>query len=227
MAAVLAIGDGALVARRSAAAAWDIRQTSASRVDVLAPREGRRDLLGIDVHVSRRIDPRDATVLDGVPITTVSRTIADLAGSIGWVDLRRTMERADVRELLDVGALLRCAKNRAGAPRIRTILDEWAPAPTHRGLEERLLDLVRRTSLPEPLVNAPLHGYEVDLLWETSKLVVEGDSRGFHNSWAAAERDRQRDAILATHGYRVLRFTWAQVTRRQHEVVAAIRAVTG
>ncbi len=225
LAAVLAVGNGALVARRSAAAGWDIRQTGTSRVDVLAPRRGRRDLVGIDVHVSRRIDARDATLLDGVPITTVARTIADLAGSVGWADLRRTMERADARELLDVDALLRCSAHRAGAPRIRAILDEWAPAPTNRGIEERLLELVRRTDLPEPLVNAPLHGFEVDLLWDAPRLVVEADSRGFHNTWAAAERDRHRDAILAAHGFRVLRFTWSQVTTRQHEVITAIRAV--
>ena len=223
--AVLAGGDGTLVARRSAGAAWDLRAGGPARIEILAPGKGRRSIRGLDVHVTRRLPDEERAEVGGLPVTSVSRTLADLAGCLAWDDLRRTMERADALELLDVEALLRCARNRAGAPRIRAILDDWSPARTHRGLEEKLLALVRRSGLPEPAVNVDLLDFEVDLLWSSSRLVVEADSRAFHNSWAAAERDRHRDAVLAAGGYRVLRFTWRQVTKQPREVLAAIRAV--
>ncbi len=191
---------------------------------VTVPRSGAAGILGVAVHVTRRLPVEDRAVLDGLPITSVARTLADLAGELGWADLRRTLERAEALRLLDVDAVLRAAHGRDGAPRIRAILADWSPAPTHRGLEERLFALAERAGLPRPEVNVMLHGFEVDLLWRSSRLVVEADSRRYHDTWAAAERDRHRDAVLAAAGHRVLRFTWKQVTTRPAEVVAAIRS---
>lgn len=222
--AVLAGGDRTLLARRSAGVAWDLRASGPARIEILVPGKGRRRIRGLSVHVTRSLPEEDRAEIDGLPVTSVARTLADLAGCLTWDDLRRTMERADALELLDVDAVLRCARNRTGAPRIRAILGDWVPARTHRGLEEELLALVRRAGLPEPAVNVDLLTFEVDLLWSDSRLVVEADSRAFHNSWAAAERDRHRDAVLAAAGYRVLRFTLRQVTTQPREVVAAIRA---
>jgi very-short-patch-repair endonuclease len=97
------------------------------------------------------------------------------------------------------------------------------PAPTRSELEARLLELVRRCGLPEPEVNVRLAGFEVDLLWRAERLVVEADGMEFHASRAAMERDRRRDAVLASRGVRVLRVTWTQVTRRPLEVEHALR----
>lgn len=90
-----------------------------------------------------------------------------------------------------------------------------------------MLALVRSLGLPEPSVNVPLLGLEVDLLWRDARLVVEGDSMEFHGSRPGMERDRRRDALLAAHGFRTLRFTWRQVTRRPAEVERALRAALG
>ena len=223
LAAVLACGPGAVASHRSAGVLWEVRDASRSSVDVTTRSSSRSRNPGIDRHTTRRLAADEVTVRRGVPVTTVERTLADLACLVGVDDLRRTMERADSRYGIDVPRLERSARGRAGAPVIRKILADWSPAPTHRGLEECLLALVQRSGLPEPRVNWPLCGLEVDLLWPRARLVVEADSRAFHGTAAAFERDRHRDAVLAAQGHRVLRFTWLQVTRAPAEVVAAIR----
>lgn len=224
LAAALACGDGAVVSHRSAAHLWGLRPSSRSKVDVTTPYSGRRQLRGIHLHRTVRLDPTEVTAVDGVPVTAVGRTLADLAAVVRRRELERAIERADALELLDVGALMRSARRRRGAPAIAAILDAWAPAPTRSELEARLLDLVTNAGLPAPRVNARVHGLEVDLLWRAERVVVEADGHAYHASRAAIERDRRRDAVLARRGYRVLRFTWRQVTSRPHEVIAALRA---
>lgn len=90
-----------------------------------------------------------------------------------------------------------------------------------------MLAVIDAAGIPAPRFNTLLHGFEVNLLWSAQRLVVEADGRAFHASDAAIERDRRRDAILAANGYRVLRFTWSQVTRRPAEAVAAISTALG
>ena len=157
-------------------------------------------------------------------MTTVTRTLVDLASVVGFHDLRRTLERADARQLLDAGAVLRSCAGRPGAPSLRAILESWAPAPTRSAFEDELLLLIQRAGFPPPRINSEVCGFEVDMFWPGERLVVEADSFAFHATRAAMERDRHRDAVLAREGYRVLRFTWRQLTRSPREVVGAIRA---
>lgn len=223
-AAVLASGDGAVVSHRSAAALWDLRSSSRSAIDIVTARGGLYPLAGIDRHVARGLAEADITAHRGVPVTTPSRTLADIAAVLRPDDLRRTLERADTLHVLDAGLLLRSMANRPGGRNVRRILAEWAPAPTRSELEDRLLALVRRAGFPEPEVNRPAHGFEIDLRWPSRRLAVEADGRGFHSSRGAMERDRHRDAVLVAEGYQVLRFTWRQVTRLPAEVIRALEA---
>lgn len=227
LAAVFAVGPGARLAYRSAAAHWELRARDPRRPEVTAPRRGRRQIPGILVHESRRLAVDQFTTHRGIPITTVARTLADLAAVVPIRELTRAVERADILQLLDVPSLLAASERRPGGRAIRRVLGAWAPAPTRSELEARLLELVRAAGFPEPAVNARLAGYEVDLLWQDARLVVEADGAEFHASRAAMERDRRRDARLAARGYRVLRVTWTQVTRRPAEVERAVRAALG
>ncbi len=195
-----------------------------TKIDVTTPIAGRRHAQGIDFHTSTRLEARDVAVRCGVPVTTVARTIADLAGVLRRRDLEKTIERADALWSLDIERTLAAARARPGSTLLKSIAAGWAPAPTRSELEDRLIALVRRAGLSEPKINVRVQGFEVDLSWPDRRLVVEADGHAFHSARGAVARDRQRDAILARHGYRVLRFTWAQVTRRPGEVVEAIRA---
>lgn len=226
LAAVLACGETAVLSHRSAAALWALRPSSRARVDV-SVRVRRRPPRAIDVHHMRRLASREVTVRDGIPVTSVSRTLADLAGVLGRRDLERTLERAEALRVLDVPSLLASVARRPGAPAVRAIVVAWQPTLTRSEFEVRMLRLVRRAGLPEPLVNARVGDLEIDLLWPHHGLAAEADSLQFHLTRAAMERDRTRDAVLAPLGFRVLRFTDRQVSQRPHEVIAALRAVLG
>jgi very-short-patch-repair endonuclease len=94
---------------------------------------------------------------------------------------------------------------------------------TRSELEERFLALCWKHCLPQPEVNVPLLDYVVDFLWREAKLVVEVDGHATHGTRRAFQADRDRDGCLAVAGYRVLRFTWWDVTRRPPVVADRVR----
>lgn len=223
LSAVLACGHGSVLSHRSAAQLWDLRSSSRPGIDVTVTRR-RIAPQGIDLHETCRLTETEVTSVGHLPVTTVSRTLADLASVLRRRDLERTFERAQAQQVLDVPAILTSARHRPGAAMVRRILDAWEPSRTKSELEVALLTLVRRARLPEPAVNAHVEGLEVDLLWPGARLAAEADSLQYHLTRAAMERDRARDAVLARAGYRVLRFTDRQVHGRPSEVIAALRA---
>jgi very-short-patch-repair endonuclease len=224
LAAVLACGSGAALSHRSAAALWDVRASSRAGVEVTAALRGRVSPRGVRLRGTARLDAHEVTEHAGVPVTTVSRTLADLAAVLRPRDLERAFERAEALHLLDARSVLGSVRCRPGAPAVRRILDAWEPTATRSELEVALLRVVLGSGLPRPAVNARVGAFEVDLLWRDARLVVEADSIEFHLTRAAMERDRRRDAVLARDGHRVLRFTHRQVSRRPNEVTTAIRA---
>ncbi|HEY5143840.1 MAG TPA: DUF559 domain-containing protein [Solirubrobacteraceae bacterium] len=222
MAAVLACGQGTDLSHRAGAALWELLPARGPIEVTTGP--GRRAPAGLILHQTRRLDPSERTTRRGIPVTTVERTIADLAGVVSPPRLERVLARAEALELVDVPTLLACAHHRPGAAALRALLADWIPSLTRSELEDRLLAVVLGASLPRPEVNARLSGYEVDLLWRSARVVAEADGHGYHGSRAQVERDRRRDAVLTARGYRVLRFTWQQVTRRPGEVLRALGA---
>jgi very-short-patch-repair endonuclease len=105
---------------------------------------------------------------------------------------------------------------RSGSGALRHLLREHraGSTATRKDFEETFLALCRTHHLPQPEVNVPLLDYVVDLLWAEPKLVVEVDGRESHATRRGFQEDRDRDGRLAVAGYRVLRFTWFDVTRR-------------
>ncbi|HEU4655937.1 MAG TPA: DUF559 domain-containing protein [Capillimicrobium sp.] len=229
MAAVLAGGEGAVLSHRSAAAAWGLRPDRRSAIDITVRRRQGYRQPGLTPHRCR-LGPEDVTVLDGIPITTVARTLLDLAEVVPFDHLLKAAVRADELELFDLHAItatLGRATGRRGAKPLRRVLAELAGGPDHtrEALERRALRLVKRHGLPAPLRNALLHGYEVDLLWRRERLAVELDSWRHHHVRPVFESDRRRDVDLQAAGYRTARFTWRQVTREPDWVVARLRAL--
>lgn len=96
---------------------------------------------------------------------------------------------------------------------------------TRTELEQRMLALCRRHRLPRPEVNLKLDRFEVDFVWRDQRLVVEVDGWGSHRTRTAFEEDRARDARLEVLGYRVVRFTWRQLTAAAVAVAQTIRAL--
>jgi very-short-patch-repair endonuclease len=164
-------------------------------------------------------------------VSAPSRTLLDLADMLPLRDLERLLEEAMSRRLVehdDLRALLERSPGRHGVRSLRALLErEVTPAFTRSQAEERLLALLRAAELSPTDVNVRVGDYEVDFLWRRERLVVEVDGYAFHNSRAAFERDRQRDAELQAAGYRAMRITWRQLTDSPEAVIARLaRALT-
>ena len=215
-AAALAFPRGAL-SHHSAASVWDLCPVPA-RLDV-STTGASRCVKGVRVH---RVHTLDATAIDGLPVTTLPRTLIDLAAE---GPVTRYVARADQLRILDVAALGPDA-GRPGARRLRTALDELglrAGDVTRSELEERFLGLVARSGLPRPRVNQVVEGVEADFVWRRQRVVAETDGAATHAVVTGFERDRRRDAALTAAGWRVVRFTWRQVTREPDAVAGALR----
>ena len=228
MATVLACGPGAALSHASAAALWALRASSASVIDVAVPRAAGRGLAGVRAH---RLDlaPDEVTVLDAIPVTTVARTLLDLASVLPPRALERALDQAAVLELFDLRKLrtvLAAHPGHHGAGTLARALDghEAGTTLTRSELEERFLALCDAHGIPRPRVNTPVAGLDVDFLFAAQRLVVEVDGFHFHRTRAAFERDRARDATLAAAGLRTLRFTQRQVIERPGLILAALRS---
>jgi len=223
MAAVLACGRDAVLSHRSAAELWGLVRARGAGIEVSAQRARRRP--GIVIH-GDRMDRADRTIRDSIPVTTVARTLLDLAG----VDERvfeRAFEEADRQRLLVVSELedlcARCPGRHGLRPIRRLIAAAREPAMTRSRLEERFAAFCHASGLRPPVTNALVLGCEVDALWPAERLVVELDGFAFHRHRAAFERDRARDARLQADGYRVIRITHRRLEREPSTVAAEIR----
>jgi very-short-patch-repair endonuclease len=212
LAAVLGSGPDAALSHAAAAAHWEVRPSAATLIDVTVPRRIRGQP-GIRHHLA--VLPADqVTIHDGIPVTTVARTIVDLAGVVPEPALRRAMEAAEGARLVDWAQVEALAQDRRrGVRALRAILAEreLGRRVTKRELEAAFLDLLRREGLPLPATNAWVEGFEVDCVWRDARLVVELDSRRYHATDGAFERDRARDRRLAAAGWIVVRVTWRQI----------------
>lgn len=216
-AALLACGPGAVLSHRSAGDWWGILRTSRAPVDVTVRGRSKAGQDGIDLHLVRALDPLDVTEHEAVPITTIARTLLDLAEVVRPRQLKRAVEEADRQRLFDGAAvedLLARSRGRHGLKPLRDLLTDFIYDECSRSEFEALfVDVCKEFGLPVPPMNVPLLGYTVDALWPGTNLVVELDSRAFHLNARAFEEDRKRDADLLLAGYRVVRVTWRQLTR--------------
>jgi len=224
MAAVLALGDGALLSHHPAAVLFGLRPSPAQEMHVTVVKRNASGPPGVMVHRLCHLHPSDITRRHGIPTTSPARTLLDLATQVSQRDLDRAVNEARVQRLVSELSLnaqfARYPHHRGTLALKRATLDE--PKLTRSEAERRLLELIRAARLPEPETNVMLHGHEADMLWRDLHLVVEIDSFQFHSTRAAFERDRRRDAKLQTAGYRVIRVTWRQITDHAAEVVATL-----
>lgn len=212
LAAVLACSESSLLSHRSAAALWCIAFLELGRIDVLTPGRGGRPQPGLAIRRTRNLPDSDRTEIDGIPVTTLNRTLLDLASIATESQLRKAVAEAARQELLDVPSLSALCVSRPGrrgtGALARIAHEQRGPISATRSPPETdfLAACVRR-GFPVPAVNVPLAGYEPDFFWRDAGLVVEIDSRGYHRSWAEQESDRAKDAALQEAGVNVLRYS--------------------
>lgn len=211
-AGVLAYGDGALLSHRSAATLWGLARQRGSLVEVTAPagRQGVARRSGLWIHRGR-LHREDSVIRDGIPVTSVARTLFDLAEVVDFQQLEHAWEESDRLGRLGLAAVERVCERgygrRALKPIRRLLAEARAATETRSPLEERFQRFLREHHLPPPATNVDVLGNEVDALWPAARLVVELDSWEFHRHRAAFERDRARDPKLLIAGYHTIRVT--------------------
>ncbi len=228
MAAVLAYPPRAVLSHRSAAALLGILETARERIEITVGRVRARP--GIQPHCGD-LEPHEVMSHRGIPVTTPTRTLADLAGIVGPGQLRRALEQAEILRLLDIEAVRRAARGRRGATALVSLIEdgELGARRTRSELEERFLDFLRESALPLPETNVPLQVagrvVEVDCLWRGPAVVVELDGHGTHHTRRQFEEDRERDRALAAVRMTVVRITWRQIHERPQALESDLRTL--
>jgi hypothetical protein len=224
LAAVLACGDRALLSHHHAAALWGL--TRWARAPIHVSSTSGRSRPGIVVHEGQ-IHRHDRAVVDQIPVTSVARTLLDLAEVVDEQSLGRAFEEADRLRMLDLGALERTRKRGFGRKGVgsvgRLIAAAREPATPSSPLEDRFAAFCHTHGLPPPSLNCSVLGFEVDAHWPSKHLIVELDGFAFHRHRAAFERDRARDTALQVAGYRVVRLTHRRLDREGKRVAEELR----
>jgi very-short-patch-repair endonuclease len=188
---------------------------------------------GMRVHRTRYLDAHDLRRHRGVPATSPARTALDLCSQLPEHSARRAVRQAVSRRWLNVRQLLEILERqdrRPGASRLRRIVAA-GPVPTRTELEDVVLDLILASGLDRPDVNVPmqLDGRRIvpDFRWPARKLIVEADGRTWHDNKLAREDDAERQAVLESHGERVVRVTWEQAVAKRSQTIERLRAAAG
>jgi very-short-patch-repair endonuclease len=232
-AATLACGEGTVISHGTAAALLGLWEHWPAEIEVIAPVESGRKIPGIRRRFVPVPSPEQAMRKMGIPCTSPSRTIVDVAGMTTPKLLAGTVEQAAVLEVLNVpeidGILLE--SRRRGTKKLNRVLEPWrrySPRVRVRSrMEAKMLPLLTHNDLPIPECNVKLRiereTFEVDFLWREQRLVVETDGGRFHGNPAAQARDGHRNRVLARAGYRVPRIGWEELRDEPDRVIGEIR----
>jgi very-short-patch-repair endonuclease len=228
LAAVKACGPGSLLCRHAAGMHYGFLSLEDHDPQVMAT--ARRRVEGVRTYRTRGLHELDHWRHQGIPITTVERTLLDLAATMSDRSLRRAMSRAQSLRLTSprrLAAILDRTPARPGRKRYARVLAS-GPPPTRSELEDRLHDLIEAGDFARPEYNVPLiiAGRRVipDVRWPGQRLVVEADGRQWHDNPHARAEDAERQALLEATGERVIRVTWEQATAHVAQTQARLSA---
>lgn len=231
MAAVLSSGTEAILSHRSAAALWGVRDAAPGTIQVTVPTKSRSTKLVQRHHVALHDD--EVTAHEGIPVTTVPRTILDLASTSSVDEVEVAIRQVEFLRLYDQLSLLDLIERyprRRGVARVRTALARIEALPSGRvrsQLETKFLPFLRRHRLPRPRLNDWIvlgeRRFQVDCHWAGMGQIVELDSWQAHGTRTAHREDRARDRALHVAGYEVTRITWAQLDDEPEQIAADLR----
>jgi predicted transcriptional regulator of viral defense system len=241
LAAVKACGDGALLAGMAAAHLWGLLKGRPPAPVVFAATE--RQVPGVVVRRARRNTARgaggscsdrngrlyldDAVSCRGIPVTTVPRTLVDLASSLHSSALARACHEAGVLHgttPAQVEAVLDRRPTSPGAATVRDILRGDARVTLSR-LEDGFLERLRNAGLPLPQTNRLAGGRRVDCRWPERRLTVELDGYRYHHSRHAWEQDRRREREARARGDEFRRYTYGDVFEAPRLMLGELRAL--
>jgi very-short-patch-repair endonuclease len=229
IAAVLACGPGAGLSHRTAGQLWGIVPRGGSAPEVTRPGFFRQRS-GIVCHRSE-LPPDERGEVRGIPVTSVPRTLFDLAGMSSMRELERAFHEVETRELRDALSLphlLARYPRRRGAANLRALLRSQMPVGvTQNDFEELFVEFLDEHGLPRPRLNGtlPVRGrlLKPDCMWPERRLLAELDGGAVHRTKHGFESDRQRDRLLLVDGWRSMRITWRQLRVERAQIAADLR----
>jgi very-short-patch-repair endonuclease len=231
--AVLASGSEAVLSHWSAANLWMIRPNSRTIIDVTIPRKGR-SWKGIRRHQAD-LPADEVTIEEGIPLTTVPRTILDLAATESTdvvENLLRESEYLQLSDRLSLPMLLERYPGKRGTRKVQVALDRVEEEPEgHKRsrLEERFAPFLRQHHLSLPRFNDWIllgaRRYQVDCYWPEVRQIVELDGWQGHGTKTAFREDRARDRRLTAAGYSVAHITWNQLDDEPEAVASDLRVL--
>ncbi len=223
-----------LLCGRTAAEALQLREPTGAGVHIACPRQIRLRQGGLVTH-RRRIPADERTAVDGIPTTSPSRTLLDLAATEGEESLIRALRQAHFRRLTDhlsLADLVLRYPGRRGTAIVRRVLADGAYSlRTRSPLEDRFLEFLSARGLPRPETNAIVEvageRFEVDCIWRSARLIVELDGFAAHGTPEAIEEDRRRDGLLQAHSLSVHRITDRRLACDPDGIYRQLRAKLG
>ncbi len=235
LAAVFASGPGAAASHRSAAAIWRLRGISAKDPEVIVPYGRRGHPGGVRVYRSRTIRKGDVTAFGPIPITSTTRTLLDLAGVLDVEALEDALDDALQRQLTSArrlgGRIDAAGRGVVGVGVLRGLIAvRWGSHLGESRFENRLRRVLLSSGLPSPVPQYVVRDgggtfiARVDLAYPRAKVAIEADGYAFHSGRRDFERDRVRQNRLINAGWRVLRFTQAQLAKDPQAIVRKVSA---
>lgn len=212
-AALMALGEGAFLSGRSAAAVWELRPINAREIEVTVVASSTPRRPGLLVRrVGTDPNPGEVRTRDGLRVSSVGRMLVEVAARETETELERLMTEAIRRDLvnvLELEAVLGRHRCRPGMAKLKRALAAYRPSPGRRSNLERAFAgwLGEHPEIPVPQRNVRLGLWEIDCYWPEQRLAVELDGRAYHIAATDFERDRIKDAWLQRRGIRILRVT--------------------
>lgn len=235
LAACLWAGDAAVASYTSAARLWKLDGVVEHAVEITVPRICNKSRASVAVHRSLLFTARDKTVVGGIPVTNVPRTLIDLAGVLETRELELALEDALRRRLVTLNWVWKRLRNlrgkgRHGVGALEAFLVERGPNTeiTDSALEMRVAQAIREAGLPDPVrhflvVDGDQFIGEVDFAYPQVKVAIEAEGRRYHDRLSTWNRERDRWTNLAIAGWRVLHVKWSDVTTHRHETIERLR----
>jgi very-short-patch-repair endonuclease len=233
LAATFAAGKGAAISHRALAALHDVPGGKGDLVELSCIRWKRTIKPGLIVHESRRLDERDLTTFDGIPVTTPERMIFDLAWCYPRERYLEYVVQAARRKRLITYESMRATFNRharrglKGVAALRIVLDAWDPQsrPSESEMETMLLLTLRDHGLPEPVLQHEVGDFRIDAAYPEANIAIEYDSKQEHSDEFQVAADARRRNELQANGWVVLSARHAELKRGGDELAAQIRRI--
>ena len=228
----------AVASHRSALKLHGIMNYRTNIIEISTRPQRRREIQGVSCHETVCFSGADHTVVEGIPVTTVARTLIDIGAIHSERFVEEALDESLRRKLTTLDELIDRLRATGGQGRngvgvLRAILEQRdaRASLTESVLETRFLRALRHhdVPLPEPQHTIRLGNHivaRVDFAYPDRALAIEIDGLRYHATRQSLEADTRRQNEIVLAGYRILRFTAADLDdagRVAHRILLALR----